>query len=80
MVTVSSGNTKRHRCTNSFIFCALPLSTIDILATETNDDPTRFFLASGFFVAHFTTSFMLMSPRTASFKAKRGGKRLYAGQ
>ena len=59
---------RRRRYMNFIMFCVLMLSTIAILAAETNGGLfwglVLFYLASGFFVTYFTTSFMVMAPRT----------------
>lgn len=58
---------RQHRYMNFLMFCVLLLSTIAILAAETNGGLfwglILFYLASGFFVTYFTTSFILMAPR-----------------
>lgn len=59
---------RRHRYMNFLMFCVLLLSTIAILAAETSGGLfwglVLFYLASGFFVTYFTTSFILLAPRT----------------
>lgn len=59
---------RQRRYMNFIMFCVLLLSTIAILAAETNGGLfwglVLFYLASGFFVTYFTASFMLMAPKT----------------
>lgn len=59
---------RQRRYMNFIMFCVLLLSTIAILAVETNGGLfwglVLFYLASGFFVTYFTASFMLMAPKT----------------